>query len=366
MSMGGVDRRTRVIMVGPSLKVRGGISASAAALLSGLPADAPRVTYVATQIDGSRSLKTLAALLGMLRLFCLLALRRADIVHVHMSTGASFIRKSAVLAMARMFGCRTITHVHAGRFPKFFKASSPARQKTIVRDLEESDLVLALTEEWKGRLAEIAPRANIRVLMNSIRASQFEAVIPDRPPVPENGGSLLFLGWIVKDKGVLDLAEALALVVSERPEITVEFGGDRDVEMLRTRVASLGLTDRVRILGWVMDDQKLDTLRRAHVFVLPSYAEGLPMAMLEAMAAGLPLITTPVGGIPEVVRDGENGILIEPGDVEALAGSILALLGDEGLRERMATANVEVIRREHDARAVAAKLCLWYDEIMGE
>jgi len=361
----GADRSVRVIMVGPSLKVRGGISASAVALLSGLPADAPRITYVATQIDGSRSLKTLAALFGLLRLFCLLALRRADIVHVHMSTDASFTRKSAVLSMARMFGCRTITHVHAGRFPKFFNASSPARQKTIVRDLEESDLVIALTEEWKGRLSLIAPRANIRVLMNSIRASEFEAVIPERPPAPEDGGTLLFLGWIVEEKGVLDLAEALALVVSERPRIKVEFGGDRDVEMLRTRVASLGLKENVRILGWVRGDQKLDAFRRAHVFVLPSYAEGLPMAMLEAMAAGLPLITTPVGGIPEVVRDGEHGILIEPGDVEALARSILALLGDEGLRARMGAANVEAVRRDHDATAVAAKLCLWYDEIAG-
>ncbi len=365
MRSGGVKRSPRVIMVGSSLRVRGGIAASATALLSGLPADGPRVTYVATQIDGSRPLKTLAAFFGLLRLFGLLALRRADIVHVHMSTDASFTRKSAVLAMARMFGCRTITHVHAGRFPKFFKSSSPARQKAIVRDLEESDLVIALTEEWKGRLATIAPRANIRVLMNSIRAAQFEAVIPERPPVPEDGGTVLFLGWVVKEKGVLDLAEALALVVQERPRVTVEFGGDRDVEMLRTRVASLGLTDHVRILGWVRDDQKLDAFRRAHVFVLPSYAEGLPMAMLEAMAAGLPLITTPVGGIPEVVRDGEHGILIDPGDVEALAGSILALLRDEGLRARMGAANVEVVQRDHDARAVAAKLCLWYDEIMG-
>jgi glycosyltransferase involved in cell wall biosynthesis len=98
------------------------------------------------------------------------------------------------------------------------------------------------------------------------------------------------------------------------------------------------MRDRVEVLGWITGADKLTRLQQAAVFALPSFSEGLPMGLLEAMAAGLPVLATPVGGIPEVITDGVEGFLVDPGDVGALTDRLSRLLSDENLRGRMGRA----------------------------
>ena len=351
-------------MLGPALKVRGGVSAVVASLLTAFEAAGCDVGYISTHLDGPRIVKAGAALVGMLRLLGVLLLGRCDVVHVHMGVSASFRRKSMLLRMAHSFRRRTVVHIHGSRFDCFFAEAAPARKRAISHALESADLVVALSEEWRVRLSVMAPAATIRVLMNPVVCADFDGIIAERPPVPPDGGTVLFMGAFGRRKGVFDLVEAGVKVAERRPNVVFELGGDQAVDELRRMISELEVERNVRVLGWVRGRDKWEALRRAHVFVLPSYHEGLPIAVLEALAAGLPLVTTPVGGIPEVVKDGVNGILIAPGDVDALAAGILRLLDDDKLRGTMAETNSELARRDHDAAVVARQLCLWYDEIV--
>jgi len=358
------QRRARVVMMGPSRAVRGGITAVVNSLLDAMPDDSGGVRYVATHVDGPKVLKALAAVGGTIALLWLVLTWRPDIVHVHTASSASYRRKSFLAALARRLGCAVVVHVHGGGFHEFHDSLTRAGQDHIRSTLESADLVIALTDIWKERLAGMAPGADIRVLMNPVAAGEYAATISGRPPIPADGGTLMFLGAFQESKGIFDLIEAAALVARQRPGIVLELGGDREVDEVRDLAAKRGLAENVRLLGWVRGAEKLDTFRRAHLFVLPSYREGLPVAMLEAMAAGLPIITTPVGGIPQVIEDGVHGMLVEPGDIEGMSTAILRLLDDEEARSRVADANAEAAMRNHDATALARKLSLWYDEIV--
>ena len=132
--------------------------------------------------------------------------------------------------------------------------------------------------------------------------------------------------------GVYDLLAAVAALAPQFPNVRLAVGGDGDLALLRTRAAQLGIAERLDVLGWIGAQEKADQLARASVFCLPSHAEGLPMAMLEAMAVGKAIVVSRVGGIPEAVVDGDNGLLVPPRDVQALAS---AQIGRASCRERV-------------------------------
>lgn len=352
-------------MAGPALKVRGGVSAVANSLLKAMPEDAPSISYVATHVDGPKTLKALAAAAGMVGVMGAVLFAGRRIVHLHMASNASFVRKSTLFRMVRLLGAKTVVHVHGGGFQSFFRDAGPRMKKSITRTLERADLVLALSDEWSARLRRIAPRANIRVLPNPVVVDDFQPAAECRSDVPQNGGTVLFLGAFVKRKGIYDLIEAMPAVIGGRGDVVFELGGDQEVGRVQELLRGKGLERNVRMLGWVRGADKLAAFTRAHVYVLPSYIEGVPIGVLEAEAAGLPIVTTPVGGVPEIVKDGVNGLLISPGDVRALSASILRLLEDGDLRRKMSETNVRSVRSRHDASLVARTLCKWYDELAG-
>jgi glycosyltransferase involved in cell wall biosynthesis len=284
---------------------------------------------------------------------------------MHVASNASFRRKHMVARIARFFRLRTIFHVHGAAFDIFYKGASPAMKNRISSTLRSATLVIALSEEWRRRLEKMEPEARIRVLPNPVDCDFFEAAVQKRTPVPEGGGTLLFLGAFGKRKGVFDLLAAMDSVRMSRPDAMLELGGDQEVKAVRDIISERGLSANVRVLGWVRGDDKIAAFGRAHILVLPSYQEGLPISVLEALAAGLPIVTTPVGGIPELIDEGVNGLLVEPGDTEALAGAIVMLLGDTGLMSSMSGANLKLVREGYDAPTIARRLVSWYHEILG-
>jgi glycosyltransferase involved in cell wall biosynthesis len=350
-------------MGGPSRRVRGGVSAVVNALLKSMPDDAPSVTYVATHVDGPVLVKSLAAATGAMRIVAAVLFGRRRVVHLHMASNASYARKSAILRIVRVLGARTIVHVHGGGFHYFYRDANERLKRSITRTLNAADLVIALSDEWSARLRRIAPGATIRVLRNPVVVDDFTPANECREEVPENGGTVLFLGAFLKRKGIYDLIEAMPAVIEGRGDVVFELGGDNEVAGVSELLASRGIEKNVSLLGWVRGVDKLAAFTRAHVYVLPSYFEGVPIGVLEAQAAGLPVVTTPVGGIPEVVRDGINGFVISPGDRKALSSSILKLLNNDSLRARMSEANISFVRSRHDASLVAKTLCKWYNEL---
>src|SRR5690606_10983036 len=125
------------------------------------------------------------------------------------------------------------------------------------------------------------------------------------------------MGRLGSRKGTWDLLEAFKRLAAEVPNVRLVLGGDGEIDKARRIVARDGLEARVTIAGWLSGAEKLDVFNRTDIYALPSYHEGLPASIVEAMAAGAPIVSTPVGGIPEAVTDAFNGFLVAPGDVDA-------------------------------------------------
>lgn len=342
-----------VLMVGTDLGGMGGIRAVVQGYIEAGLFDRVPCTYVATHRYGPAWGKVLAALTGWSRVAVLLHTLDAPLVHVQLASRASFWRKSVVCTLARLAGRPYLLHVHGAEFHQFYEEeSSPAIQRIIRKLLADAALVIALSEEWRTRLMRICPRARIEVLANAVALPQLEN--PRR--LEERRPTLLFLGEVSRRKGIYDLIRALARVAGRLPGLQLLCGGAGAVEEIRDLARELGVADRVVCTGWLDGERKRTALASATVFALPSYAEGMPMALLEAMSWGLPVITTPVGGIPQVIADEANGLLVPSGDIDALAAAIIRLMATPQLRARLGAAARATIEQRFSLDASVERL----------
>jgi glycosyltransferase involved in cell wall biosynthesis len=153
--------------------------------------------------------------------------------------------------------------------------------------------------------------------------------------VYEKMKSILYAGTLNQRKGYADLIHAFSTIAARHPDWSIVLAGNGEVEQARELAIRLGIEKQVVLLGWVSGEAKDKAYKQAFAFCLPSYAEGFPMAVLDAWAYGLPVITTPVGGIPDIAKDGENLLLFNPGDIDALAKQLERIISDEALRKKI-------------------------------
>lgn len=322
-----------VLMVGTDLSGTGGIRAVVCGYVGAGLFERYRCTYIATHRAGGAWTKAAMAARGWWRVALALLTLDAPLVHVHTASRASFWRKSAVCLLARAARRPYLVHVHGGEFMKFYwEESRPLTQRWIRHTLARAALVIALSEQWRERLLAIAPTACVEVLPNGVLLPDLQG--PRRPRKP----ALLFVGDLIRAKGLHDLLDAFGRIAPRFPDLELVCAGGKPPPEMTQRVAELGLQQRVVFPGWLGPERLRAELGRATVFALPSYAEGMPMALLEAMSWGLPVIATPVGGVPQVVEHGVNGLLVTPGDSGGLAAALARLLSEPALRESLGAA----------------------------
>jgi glycosyltransferase involved in cell wall biosynthesis len=340
----------RVVMLGTAPQTRGGISAVVEAWRAGGLFERWPVDYVATHCDGGAGAKLLAAARGLRRFFALLLEHRRVLVHVHCASRASFWRKSLFMAIAHAARCPVVLHLHGGGFARFYEQEcGPLRQRLVRHFLGRAACVIALTERWRAWLAQAGANPNLVCIPNPVRA--------DAAPAPRaRRGVILFLGRIEAAKGIGELLEAFAVLRAAQPEAELVCAGAGGIEAAARRAEALGIEDAVRFPGWLGEAQKRAWLRRAAVFVLPSHAEGLPMSLLEAMAAGVPVVASAVGGIPDVVKHGVNGLLVAPGDAVDLLRALRRVLRDPQLAAALGAAGRETVRARFAPEQVLAQL----------
>jgi glycosyltransferase involved in cell wall biosynthesis len=349
----------RVLMVGTALEGRGGVAAVVSVLREHGLFERERVRYVATHREGSKAVKATGAVAGFWHTILACVGQHPAIVHVHAASRASFVRKSIVLLIARLAGCKTIFHLHGGGFRQFATVEAGVLMRRWIRHtLEASSVVITLSSGWAGFVRGFAPKARVTVVPNSVP-------LPDVSNVRPEPGRILFLGRLEEAKGVFELLGAGARLADRFPDLRLVFGGEGDAAALRQRAAELGIGGRIELLGWVGPQQRDEQLARASVFCLPSHAEGLPMSMLEAMAAGRAVVASNVGGIPETIVDGDNGLLAPPSDEAALAAALERVLGDETLRARLACNARITIERHYSTEVVCGQLSALYRELAG-
>jgi glycosyltransferase involved in cell wall biosynthesis len=342
-----------VLVLGPDPESHGGIASVIRVLQAH---ERPRrvcSTVLVTAESGSAARKIRRWSAAYLRFIGLLSRRRIDVVHAHSSVGISFARKVSFLGLARLAGTPTILHVHGSSFDRFLKAGSSLRRALIRGSLRIPSAIVVLSPEWEAVLRPHTQRP-IHIVPNGV-----ELLTAASAPAP---ATIVSLGRLGERKGTFDLIAATSALA--RSDARLVLAGDGDISGARDAASQAGVSARVETPGWVGREDAAQRLRAATVFALPSYAENLPMALLEAMAAGVPVVATRVGGIPTLIRDGENGLLVDAGDRRQLAGALDRLLTDDALRTRLGDAGRRTVTEQYSAAAASRRLAEIYRDLV--
>ena len=274
---------------------------------------------------------------------------------MHMSHHGSFDRAFVLQKIAKKHNIPTVVHLHGSEFKKYYDECSDKKRKAISVFFEDCGAVITLGTLWKQYIHSIASKAKIYVLNNSIHIPQ-QTVTQGRDEV-----NVLFLGVLIQRKGVADLLQAVKILIEEKKleGIRVQFhigGTGPEEETLKQYVRENHLENHVDFLGWVGGVKKKKTLETNQVFILPSYNEGLPIAILEAISYGMPVIATNVGSIAEAVLEGENGFLVNPGDVGGYVNALQCLITNYPLRQSMAKKSRGLAEKRYDEKKYFVKL----------
>jgi glycosyltransferase involved in cell wall biosynthesis len=286
---------------------------------------------------------------GRLVRFCRLA-HRCDAILIFTGDGSGFVEKGAMCLIAAALRRPVILRPGGGRLAQQCERSCVFAWwvRTVLRRVS---VVTCQSAYWVDFAKSLTGgRTRVVEIGNGVCLATL--------PSARQRGTLRvgFLGWTNREKGVFDTLAAFERVLVREPRAVLRVaGGGRDFQAFVADVDRRGLAQQVECLGWLPRDQVPAFLETLNVLVLPSYAEGLPNALLEAMAAGVPAVATPVGGVTDLIRQSGGGILAPPGDVESIANAIATLLADQQLADELGAKGRRFVRERHDIKVVAAK-----------
>jgi glycosyltransferase involved in cell wall biosynthesis len=317
----------KIVHVGPGLAVRGGVSAVERLIIDAISRHV-QVEHVATAEDGGilRRVRVFGAALW--RIHSILRDKSPCIFHVHFASRGSTLRKCIVSLMVLRASGRLVLHAHGAAFDNFFSNLPRPLQDRVARVFRRSHGFVVLSSQWQAfYVTQLALRRDrIHIMINPTNPPN---LVPDRSR--RDSVQFLFLGRIGDRKGAFELLDAYrALPARSRAAARLVFAGDGRVEELRRRAAEMG--PDVVVHNWLDREESNSLLAASDVLVLPSHHEGVPMAILEAMAYGLPVIATPVGGIPDVIQHGREGLLVEVGNRGALTAALARMVAEPALR----------------------------------
>lgn len=360
----GDNRSVRVVMAGPRPPLIGGMVTvldDIAGCSLARAVDLQLFDTAKRTPQGRSLLQAVAARFALWRAWWrALAPAHCTLAHIHTCSGLSYFLDGAYVLLAGLRGVPVVLHIHGGRFDRFLDGLSPSARAVARFIARRAARVVVLSDEWERRLAARLPGAHLAVIENGV-AEPLPMVARKIP-----GETLvLFLGNMCQGKGVWDAVDCARTF---GPGVRLALvGGEAEpgiAHALHEHLAREGLQERVSLVGPAVGAAKQQWLRDADIFVLPSYSEGVPIAMLEAAAAGLPLIVTPVGGIPSVLADGQHALFVPPGDPVALAAAIARLVDSPALRISLGDAARRHVLAHFGIEHSAGKYLKLYRELM--
>lgn len=368
-----------MLLVGPFPPTTGGVTTFMLNLMgSDLTRDVDFIPYTTSRPPKKNVVDNYgyAAILkgGVLRLFVaafatlwhlvsfpfVLWFRRIDIVQIQSSDFQTFWESCIYLWMAKRLGRPTMMRL-GGIFDQFYEGSSPRLQRGIRAGVASPDVLIVQSEGWRDYLAGLGRTGPMLVLYNSVPAA---SIVPVTGPRNDPPLFVFSAGTEAKRKGAYVLIDAL-----QRPDMAgvgADFHLAAVIEPLESQFESAALPQRITRQGYLAHADLLALKRRGDVFLMPSYGEGFPNSLLEAMAAGLVPVVTPVGAVPEIVTDGEHGLVIPVGDAAALAAAITRLAQDPDLRMQLARSAQERVRELFVAEVVLKRLAAAYRELLAQ
>ena len=315
----------------------------------------PFFRFVCTTKRTNRLGKLFQLVYAIIKFTCLCMFdKQIEIIHIHGASYHSFFRKCIFIFIGHAFKKKIIYHIHGAEFDVFARNN----KKKVVAVLKKVDCIIVLSQYWKDFFEKELGCKNVRILPNVIPSRDYCKRRIDFPL------QALFLGELGIRKGIYDL---LQIVTEHKAELegrlVLHIGGNGETEKVQHYIESEGLLHIVKFEGWVSGEKKKQLLSQCDFYILPSYAEGLPISILEAMSYQMPILSTTVGGIPEVVENGINGILIQPGDKSALYQALMQLMSDEKLLISMGNASYRKVQ-PHFSENVRMALERLYTELL--
>ncbi|MFQ5462566.1 MAG: glycosyltransferase family 4 protein [Phycisphaerae bacterium] len=284
----------------------------------------------------------------------------AAIAHIHTCSGVSFARSAADLIVARHARCKTVLHIHGAKFDQFFDSLGPGRRTTVAGVMRLPDCVIALSDAWQKKLQAMAPGARIVVMENATAIPHGAGDVRSDGPC-----RFLLLGRMDVWKGIDDLLDAAAILKNHHVPFQLTLAGPSgtagDAHTIGGKIAARGLRPVVHYAGPVFGAEKDRLLREADVYVQPSHNEGMPIALLEALAHGLAVVATRVGAVPEVIEHGREGLLVDATCVTPLASAMETLGRDNAVRRTMSKAAQRLARSRFGLRRLQTDLLAIYD-----
>lgn len=274
---------------------------------------------------------------------CIVALRgQVDLLHIHLSDKGSCYRKTVLGAISRLLRIPYVVHLHGAVFNEFWAEAPPHLARAICRLFDGSKHIIVLGRHWADVVCKRVPSAidKMSVMPNATPQSLLAQI-----PSSDHRARISFIGELGDRKGTPQLIEALTRLV-DRPNWSATIAGNGKVAESLAEVQRRRIADRVSIPGWLDSEGVNNLLCRTDILVLPSFAENLPMVILEAFAHGVPVVSTPVGAISEVVEPDRNGLLVPAGDVPALVNALDRLIANPEFRDLLG----ELARRDHAER----------------
>lgn len=347
----------RVLMLGPSIDAQGGMSTVERNIIEAVKKNGGSVDFISTYEDAGKLRKLSVA--GAAYARYLVSLGGCDLVHIHMASRGSFDRKRVFMRAAFRRGVPVVLHLHGGEFSVWYENECSDTKRVQIREaFGGCAKVIVLSEEWRAFFVEnrICDPEKLVVLHNAVE-------IPSNSVDVSVHQDILFLGRLGARKSPDVLLRAAKTVLERYPKTRFRFCGDGDVAKYEALAHELGVADSCDFLGWTTGAQKEEAIRASRVFCLPSRNEGMPMSVLEAMSYGLVAIATPVGGVPQVIKDGVNGYLMPVDDSDRLAQIIDTLLDDDALAARISTAGRKTIVDSFGMDSFMRDLIYVYEEV---
>lgn len=352
--------KIKILMVGNDQSVKGGITSVIQQLLAyDWNSIGVEMSFLPTYIEASSIKKTIFFAHAYKNIKKAIRTDKPDVVHIHMSYKGSFYRKYLIHKLCKKYDVPDVIHLHGSEFQKWYNESNSSTKKKIRNLLAESSAFIALGDKWNKAVKEIESATRTVVVSNTVH-------IPDYITSWDGDTfQILFLGVLIKRKGVADLIQAISLLKKEGRLNNLKFiiaGSGSEEDNLKQQASELEVEHWIEFAGWTDGKAKERYLKESQALVLPSYNEGLPIAVLEAISYGLPVIATDVGDMAAAVREGENGFLIKPGDVSALADKIKKITEDKGRYTQMSAKSKEIALTEFSDSKYFEKIYNCYRE----
>ncbi|MBC1501318.1 glycosyltransferase family 4 protein [Listeria weihenstephanensis] len=335
----------RILMIGPDAESKGGIATVIANFKQYFQSTENEISYLATWQEGSLVTRMKATWQSIFQIRSRIRQENIDIVHVHMAQHGSFYRKALLILRAKK-DCKVVLHMHASQFDVFYNESNKVTRKYIRYILSKADEVVVLSDEW-AQFYNGLTSVPVRVIENAV-------AMPASNNYNSDAKNIVMFGRIGERKGSYDVLAVAKTMQQRFPDVRFYLYGDGELEKVAAQIEAEQLGN-VILGGWIGAEDKEKILQQAVLHLLPSYHEGLPMAILETMANGIPNLSTTVGGIPQAIQDDVNGMLIEAGDTAQLEAKLTDFLQDEAKREDYSKAAFETIRNRFAMQAYQQK-----------